>query len=103
MWKERLFKKDVITLNLNLQFYKKLLLAVLMGILLVFFSAFKVVEEEKLPTENHTNQKTIECKGETTIKFETKEDSWVHTFLDFIPGLREHLFRFKKTDLKKTC
>lgn len=26
-----------------------------------------------------------------------------NTFLNFIPGLREYLFRFKRTDLKTTC
>lgn len=101
--KKMLLHKAIQSNVVIFEYGKKLLLLLLLSLLLISFSAFTIVEEEKLPTQSHTKDKNIKAIPEKTFHLQLKEESWVHAFLDYIPGLREQLFRFKKTDLKKTC
>lgn len=101
--KKMLLQKVIDHNNVIDEYVKRMLLLLLLSILLLSFSAFTIVEQEKLPTQTYTNDKDIKVVSEKTFQIQLKEESWVHAFLDYIPGLREQLFRFKKTDLKKTC
>jgi len=91
-----------ITITYNFEFLKRMFLSLLFGIALIFMCSFEIVDNEKLPTDNHLNKDVIECKDSNLPSIQ-QEESLVNTFLDYIPGLREYLFRFKRTDLKKTC
>jgi hypothetical protein len=108
MNQQEIFKKDrkssksplVIGFQQDFSFIKKSVFILGLGMLLITASSFEVVEDaEKV---NNSSDPSVECKTETNTNLHN-EDSLVNTFLEYIPGLREYLFRFKRTDLKKTC
>ncbi len=91
-----------IVLTNNFEFLKRMFLSLLLGVALILMCSFEMTDKEVLPTDNHLDKNTIECKDSSLPSIQ-QEESLVNTFLDYIPGLREYLFRFKRTDLKKTC
>jgi len=96
------YTNRAITITYNFEFLKRMFLTFSLGIALILMCSFELTDKETLPTDNHLDKNTIEYKDSRLPSIQ-QEESLVNTFLDYIPGLREYLFRFKRTDLKKTC
>jgi hypothetical protein len=96
------YTKRAIAITYNFEFLKRMFLSLFLGIAFILICSFEMSDKETLPTDNHLDNDTIECK-DSGLPSMQQEESLVNTFLDYIPGLREYLFRFKRTDLKKTC
>lgn len=89
------------SLQQDFTFTRKAFLGLSLGLLLITASSFEVIDEVA-ETEKNKTDTSVECKTEISTQLQ-EEEGIVNTFLDYIPGLREYLFRFKRTDLKKTC
>ncbi len=101
-FKENLPKHKAITTSFNqeLSILKRYLVLLILGLLIISMSSFETIsEKEDAEVSEVVNVEQIENSC-TEVK---EELDLVNTFLEYIPGLREYLFRFKKTDLKKTC
>jgi hypothetical protein len=95
-------KHKAVTTSFNQELFilKRYLLLIALGLLIISMSSFETIsEKEDAEISKVVNVEQIENSC-TEVQ---EEHDLVNTFLDYIPGLREYLFRFKKTDLKKTC
>lgn len=95
-------KNRAITTSLNQEsiIIKRFFMLLALGLLIISLSSFETISEKN--DADVIDNVNVEQLENTNVEVQEEQDL-VNTFLDYIPGLREYLFRFKKTDLKKTC
>lgn len=101
-FQKNLPKQSAITTSLNQEsiIIKRFFIFLALGLLIISMSSFETISEnQEAEVSNNVNVEQVE----NSCSEVQEQQDLVNTFLDYIPGLREYLFRFKKTDLKKTC